>query len=69
MRNSGVANRACEIVKHTAPSLGALAAHVLDREQNFSVRRAHPQDDKQRNRGGFAVEPERERRPVEDQPY
>lgn len=36
-----------EIVKHTAPGLGAFTAHLLDREQSFLPVGAHPQDDKQ----------------------
>jgi len=34
-----------EIVEHTAPGLGALAAHALDRQQHFLPVRAHADDD------------------------
>jgi hypothetical protein len=44
-----------EIVKHTAPGLGAFTAHLLDREQSFLPVGAHPQDDKQWLCGRLAV--------------
>ena len=40
-----------EIVEHGAPSLSALAAHALDREQHLLAVRAHPEDNEERDRG------------------
>src|ERR1700760_3277318 len=36
-----------EVVEHGAPSLGALAAHLLDRQENFLAVLAHAEDDEQ----------------------
>ena len=55
--------------EHRAPGLGAFAAHALDREQNLLAVGAHPQHDKQRDRGRLAVEPHANDRAVEDQPH
>ncbi len=56
-----------QIVEDTAPSFGAFTAHALDREQNFLSVGTHAQHDEQRNRSGFAVEPNANNRAVEDQ--
>ncbi len=40
-----------EIVEDSAPGLGALSAHTLDREQHLLAVRAHAQDNEQRDRG------------------
>src|SRR5258707_1243302 len=57
-----------EIVEHGAPSLGALATHLLDRQEHFLAVLAHPDDDQQRDGSGFAVEPHTNYGAVEDQP-
>src|SRR4029453_2023165 len=46
-----------EIIEHSAPSLGALTAHLLDSEENFLAVLAHAEDEQQRDGSGFAVEP------------
>ena len=70
MRNSGRLQAAGdEIVENRAPGLGALAAHVLDREQHLLAVRAHADDDEQRDRGRLAVEPDAHHGAVEDQPH
>ena len=58
-----------EIVEHGAPSLGALAAHLLDRQKNFLTVLAHAENDEQRDGSGFAVEPHPHNGAVEDQPH
>src|SRR3954470_9746510 len=58
-----------EIVEDAAPSLGALAAHTLDREQHLLAVVAYAEDDEQRNRGRLAVEPHAHHRAVEDEPH
>src|SRR6266700_6780136 len=45
------------IVEDRPPGLGALAAHALEREQDLLAVRAHADNDEQRDRGRFAVEP------------
>ena len=40
-----------EIIEHGAPGLGALAAHLLDRQENFLAVGAHAEHDEQRDRG------------------
>ena len=52
-----------------APGLGALAAHALDREQHLLAVLAHADDDEQRDRGRFAVEPHAHHGAVENQPH
>src|SRR5215831_10455859 len=42
-----------EIVEHGAPGLGALAAHLPDRQQHFLTVLAHPDDDEQRDGSGL----------------
>ena len=58
-----------EIVEHGAPSLGALATHLLDRQEHFLAVLAHPDDDQQRDRSGFAVEPHPHHGAVENQAH
>src|SRR6516164_8780840 len=58
-----------EIIEHRSPSLGALAAHALDREQHLLAVGAHPDDDEQRDRSRFAVEPHPHNGAVENEPY
>src|SRR5664280_1138776 len=58
-----------EIVEHRAPSLGALPAHALDREQHLLAIRAHAQDNEERDRGRLAVEPHANDGAVEDQAH
>src|SRR2546423_8325098 len=58
-----------EIVEHRAPGCGGFAAHVLDREQHLLAVLAHADDDKQRDRGGLAIEPDANDGAVEDEPY
>jgi hypothetical protein len=50
-----------------APSLGALAAHALDREQHLLTVLTYPEDDEQRDRGRLAVEPHPHHRAVENE--
>jgi hypothetical protein len=45
-----------QIVEHCPPSLSALAAHALDRQQHLLAVGAHA-NDQQRDRRGFPVEP------------
>src|SRR6202022_1979813 len=56
-----------EIVEDSAPGLGALAAHALDREQHLLAVRAHAEDNEERDRGRLAVEPHANDGAVEDQ--
>jgi hypothetical protein len=58
-----------EVVEDGAPGFGALRAHVLDCEQHLLAVRAHADDDKQRDRRSFAIEPDANDGAVEDQPY
>src|ERR1700680_2798892 len=58
-----------EIVEHGAPSLGALATHLLDRQEHFLAVLAHPDDDEQRDGSGFAVEPHTNHGAVENQAH
>jgi hypothetical protein len=44
------------VVEDSAPSLGALASHALDREQHLLSVGAHADDDQQRDRGRLAIE-------------
>ncbi len=55
-----------EIVEDSAPGLGALATHALDREQHLLAVRAHAEDNEQRDGGRFAVEPHTNDGAVED---
>src|ERR1700680_4521527 len=57
-----------EIVEHGAPSLGALATHLLDGQEHFLAVLAHPDDDQQRDESGFAVEPHTNHGAVKNQP-
>jgi hypothetical protein len=58
-----------EIVEDSAPGLGALAAHALDREQHLLAVRAHAENDEQRDGGRLAVEPHANDGAVENDPY
>src|SRR6266516_7228653 len=58
-----------EIVKDGAPGLGALAAHALDRQQDLLAVRTHADDDEQRDRGRFAIEPDANHGAVENEPH
>ena len=58
-----------EIVEDRAPGLGALAAHLFDRQEYFLTVLAHPDDDEQRDGSGFAVEPHAHHSAVENQPH
>src|SRR5581483_796421 len=58
-----------EIVEHSTPGFGALAAHTLDREQHFLTIRTHADDDQQRDGGRLAVEPYPHHGAVEDQSH
>src|ERR1035437_4708764 len=57
------------IVEDSAPRLGALAAHALDREQPLLAVRAHAEDNEQRDRGRLAVEPHANDGAVENQAH
>ena len=50
-------------------SLGAFAAHALDREQNFLPVGTYAKDDEQRDHSRFAVEPHAHNRAVENEPH
>src|SRR4029450_12848722 len=58
-----------EVVEDSAPGLGALAAHALDREHHLLAVRAHAEDNEQRDRGRLAVEPHANDGAVEDQAH
>jgi hypothetical protein len=58
-----------EVIEYVAPGRGTLAAHLLDRQQHFLAVRAHADDDEQRDRSGFAIEPHTHHRAVENQPH
>src|SRR5205085_12310963 len=58
-----------EIVEDSAPGLGALPAHALDREQHLLAVRAHAEDNEERDRGRLAVEPHANDGAVEDQAH
>src|ERR1017187_4792509 len=58
-----------EVVEASAPGLGALAAHALDREQFLLAVRAHAENDEQRDGGGFPIEPHAHHGAVENEPY
>src|SRR5580704_19357557 len=58
-----------EIIEHSAPSLGALAAHLFDSQENFLAVLAYAEDHEQRNGSGFAVEPHPHHGAVENQPH
>src|SRR5436189_156231 len=58
-----------EVSEDSAPSLGALAAHALDREQHLLAVLAHAENDQQRDGGRLAVEPHAHHGAVEDQAH
>ena len=58
-----------QIIEHRAPGFGEFAAHILDRKQHLLSVRTHPDDNKQGDRGGLAIEPDPNNRAVEDQPH
>src|ERR1700687_1076292 len=58
-----------EIVEDRAPSLGALAAHLFDRQKHLLAVLAHPDDNEQRDGSGFAIEPHAHHGAVENQPH
>src|SRR6202040_3277904 len=58
-----------EVSKDSAPGLGALAAHALDREQHLLAVLAHAENDQQRDGGRLAVEPHAHHGAVEDQAH
>src|SRR5665811_399490 len=58
-----------EIVEDSAPGLGALAAHALDREQHLLAVRAHAEDNEQRDGGRLAIEPHAHHGAVENEPH
>src|SRR5271169_4086865 len=58
-----------EIVEDRAPGLGALAAHLFDRQKHLLAVLAHPDDNEQRDGSGFAVEPHAHHGAVENQPH
>src|SRR5437879_5127473 len=58
-----------EVIEDSAPGLGALAAHALDREQYLLAIRAHAENDEQRDGGCFAVEQDAPHRAVETEQH
>src|ERR1700685_1193017 len=58
-----------EIIEYCAPGLGALAAHLFDRQKHLLAVLAHPDDDEQRDGSGFAIEPHAHHGAVENQPH
>src|SRR5258708_35695430 len=58
-----------EVSEDSAPGLGALAAHALDREQHLLAVLAHAENDQQRDRCRLAVEPHAHHGAVEDQAH
>ena len=58
-----------EIVEDGTPSLGALATHALDREHHLLAVLAYADDDEERDRGRFAVEPHAHHGAVENEPH
>ena len=58
-----------EVIKHSAPSLGALAAHLFNRQEHFLAVGANPDDDEERDGSSFAIEPHSHHSAVENQPH
>src|SRR5260221_2623011 len=58
-----------EVIKHSAPSLGALAAHLFNRHEHFWAVGANPDDDEERDGSSFAIEPHSHHSAVENQPH
>src|SRR5258708_13820683 len=58
-----------EVVEDSAPGLGALAAHALDREQYLLAIRPHAENDEQRDRGRFTVKPDAHHSAIENKPH
>jgi hypothetical protein len=58
-----------QTIKNGTPSFGRFPAHVLDREQHLLAVGAHANDHEQRDRRGFAIEPDANDCAVEDQPH
>src|SRR5258708_19762688 len=46
-----------EVIKHSAPSLGALAAHLFNRQEHFLAVVANPDDAKEPDVSTFSIQP------------
>ena len=58
-----------EIIEQRAPGRLAFPAHVLHGQQNLLPVAPDAEDDKERNRRGFAIEPDAHHRTIEDETH